>query len=883
MRALTKMLVALAATALLVSCGGGGGGGQAFTPSGFSVTVNPSANTSTPLSLVPVTVTVRRESGAALPDGTTVTLRVSPAGVALVSSAQNAGPNTQVVVAESVTGTLSGGAVNFRLHTRAVGTASLTASVVNPDQQGQTVTGNANVAINAGAPTDPRISIAVQSATIPLPPPGISSVYVGSPYVSEVTLTQRRLDGTLVSGATGGSAEGSQFCNGGTGAAAAIGSGLNSAALWLPAEGIEEISNPDGTTTTVARVCRSISLGVNSGRSVFYVVALDTQGSSQLTVTAQDPQTNETLQALQTFNITNGAPQLPGSIVISANNSPLYITGVNGAHAKQVEVFVYDGGGTVVPNPAPGVNNVRLEIVNGSQGGERLRGVNGAGAVVQGDSITLRSAIGIANATFEAGTVSRALTLRATTDRSDNNIDNGISDPITSTRQITVSDGRIFAIDIQNPGTRATNGGVTDNNGGTADESDQGYVVVVRAKAVDRFGTAVPAGGEIRFGLIDEPQVGGTFRIAGTDGNPQEGGTQFTAPTGQFTTAAGGAGPGDTLVLFSEDGDDDANRDTEAARPIASIQSGTSLTVAQRFNLNDVTGTSVDSLNTVDYVIGRATDAAISAVGQTDSFGVATALLSYPRGKVGKRMIIWAQANADQPAGTNSPEQVADVEYARFQGAGPLKIIAPSAVLANRSETIRVCVVDATNAPLQSILIGYSVGGVTNFTVDGSPSSSGSVGHLTDATGCVDVLFTSQGVTGGNGTITWKVDDVTATTTVNSGGAGLLIANPSNVVVSTTGTGVAVIQLRLVDGNSVGIPGVAIGVTCTAAGPPTLVAEGIGLTNASGITFSAVNFADFAAGRTGQCVYTAGTATVTVPFNFGTCPNPAPSPPPPGC
>src|SRR5690606_7732592 len=120
--------------------------------------------------------------------------------------------------------------------------------------------------------------------------------------------------------------------------------------------------------------------------------------------------------------------------------------------------------------------------------------------------------------------------------------------------------------------------------------------------ATDRLGNPVLPGTTITFGLIDEPQQFGVgdFFLSGLDGNPQEGGTNFTAPGGAFLTAGGGAGPGDALVLFGEDLI--GNRDHESARRIVSVNSQTSLTVKRRFNHNDTTGSVVNSGPVLPYV-----------------------------------------------------------------------------------------------------------------------------------------------------------------------------------------------------------------------------------------------------------------------------------------
>ena len=811
MRVLTKALFGAFASLALAACGGGGGGGNdsAFQPQGITVNVSPAGTASTPFSLVGVTVRVTGERGAPLADGTSVRLQVSPPGVGLVSGAVSSDPSAAIPIGEFVNVPLSGGLANFRLHTRAVGTATLTASVVDPNAGQRTVTGTATVGVAAGAPQDPRLVLQVQSLNLPINPnlTANQAVFFGSPYIAEVTLVQRRLDGSLVPGTgTGGGGSGAdQFCNGGTGAGAAVGSGLNSLALWLPAEGIDDDGN--------IRLCRSVTLGINLGRSVFYAVALDQQGTSTLAASGTDPQTGEALQAIVEFRVSNGAPQLPGTVVIRTDNAPIYISSVNGNRSKQVEVDVRDGGGSLVPNPPAGVDNVRLEIVGGGQGGERLRGVNGAGTVVQGDSITLRSGNGLANAAFEAGTRAGPVTLRATSDRADNNVTNGIQDAVTSTRQFNVSDGQLFGLKIQTVSESVSEnvaGPAPGNSGPTAT-----YRMLITARGVDRIGTPVPANTEIRFGLVDEPQVNGQFTMANTNGNPQENGTLFTG-SGNFLS--GPAGPGDTLLVLGENVNDD--RDLESARIVASVVSNDQLTVTQPFNPNDVSGTSVDRGAVYPFVVGRARDGSISAQGATDASGVASAILTYPTSRLGKRVYVWAQGSG---APVNGRQRlVSDVAEMVFAAAGPPVITAtPSSLTANRPTGVRVCVRDASGQPVAGASLSFAFNTPATGSINGVAPPG--LTPPTSADGCVLLNVLANLVPGATaqGQLELRLGTEVLEIPVVQQGTRILTIGPSPVPVFATlpnqilGTSIAV----CVNDGGGPSPGVTIGGSCTAPSP----------------------------------------------------------------
>ncbi len=865
MRAFTKSLFVVLAGALLASCGGGGGSDSTggFTPQGLKVSVQPASSTSTPNSLLGITVRVNNTNDTPVGDGVQVTLQVTPPGVGLVSTT-----TPTPTIGERAVATTAGGLATFRLHTRAVGTATLTASVPDTRGPGTTVTASANVAVNAGAPNDPRISIQATATTLPINP-GIAPFF-GSPYIADVTLTQRSLDGALVNGGEG------QF-------GVAINPVSVAAFSTLDDPATEDINE------------FSVLLGNGpvdgaGGRATAFVHSFNQSGQAVLTVTAQDPQTGETISAQQTFTVSSGATGLPGSVVIDAGTEPVYIQGVNGPTSKSVEVFVIDAAGGFAQGPAAGINNVQLEIVGGAQGGERLQSVGANGQGQSGSPVRFASTNGIGNATYASGTRSGAVTLRATADRADNNVDNGLQDPVTSTRALSVSDGQLFDLDIASPPNVVASTAVT-----TSPTSADAYEMDVAIVATDRFGNPVPPGTEIRFGLIDEPQSNGVFLIAGGDGDPAEGGTTFTAPGGAFTTAGGGAGPSDTLVVFGEERPQD--RDLENIRTVTQVVSATSLTVQNRFNRNDDTGNSVNNGPVLPYVIGRAVDGNVRPTATTDSGGVARVTVTYPISKLGKRMVLWAQANAT-PVSTPG-ETAGDAEVLRFQGAGPLSISAPTGVQGNRTVGVPVCVEDVFGNAVSGVRINYTFT-ITqgSASIDGSTAAAGALANVTGANGCATASVTTSGITqsGNAGTITWKVDDAEAETDILGPAALALIANPGSFLLPS-GNGSVAVSLTLSDGSTNGVGGILISATCTATGAQAALGPSAILpTDASGNTVATIQYGGFVfdpdgAGPlavqlgSGTCIFRAGAngPTATVTFNGARICGDGFSPPPQGC
>lgn len=865
MKSIKHALLALTTALALASCGGGGGNGGAFspppaqTPAAPTVTISANATQTTPNSLVPFTVRVNAGDGAPIADGTVVTVQVTTSGIGLVSSVA-----PTAVIGERVTAPTAGGIATFRFHSRQVGTATIQASITEPTAPNRVITQTQNFTVSAGPPSDPRLTLVPVVTTLPVNPNNFLP-FVGSPYMAEVTVTWRTLDGALVSGNDRRVAVSVNPVN--------------------PTGGFSTLDDP--TTPDVNEFQVRLGQGpvnVVAGRATLFFHSFNLPATATMTVTAVDPQLGDTIFATQEFRIQSGAPALPASVVVQpVDDSPVFVQGSNGPTTKQFEAFVFDGGSAQVPNPPAGTNNVRVELVPGSQGGDRLRAVNGAGTTVLGASVSIRTLNGIGSFVYESGTRSGLVTIRATTDRADNNVDNGIQDPISSTRQLTVSDGVPFDVVITSPTQNAitvnpgTNGVTPPSGPGGAPvvppNPDGTYSLTVSALVTDRAGNPVPAGTPVRFGVIDAPQSGGAFNITGTDGDPQEGGTTFTAPNGRFTTAGGGAGPGDTLLLFGKA--IPGNRDLEGARRIASIVSPTSLTVRDRFNLNDDTGSTVNAGPVIPYVIGRATTGNIRAVGVTNEIGVARTILNYPVNRLGRLSAIWAETNADIRQGTL--EIASDVTAARYPGVAPAQLtVAPATIPGNRTVPVTVCVFDALGAPIESVFPNFAFvlgesGGSGNIE---GVATAGTVPRPTGPNGCVTLQVTTSGIQGGTGEPRLEF------TLAGSGaqpvrvnivvGTLILQAIPSSVVVQ--GEAVIPITLRLLDAGGNPVSGAQLAGSCTSTGPAaTLNLGAIPPTDADGtavVSVTASGFTAFGTQPSGTCTFRTASGTPSAEVRF---------------
>lgn len=766
-RALQR-LVPLIGSLALVACGGGGSdsGGAIQPPQTVGVTVSSSQSTLGVNSLSDVVVNVTR-TGIGVPDGTVVSLSVDNPSLGQVGAASGENQSFN----NSAQATTSGGVARFRFKsTRQTGTVVVRASVNDPQTPTFNVTGQTSITLNGGPSNDTRLTLVADRLQIPVNLEGVPPSCRFNPYQAEVEVTWRNLRGELVTAPTDEDAM---------------------RASWNSAANVGALGIPDDPETTDINECEiyfiSTGLAVNAGRATVFARSLGFQGTGTLTVGVRDLDTGEDLSAQLEFQIVSGVPNMPASIAIVPQGSASYVQ-----TDRSVRIFVNDGAGSPVPNPTQGStawNNVRVEILNPQ--GERLRTTNAAGATQEGTVVSTRTQNGIANVIFVSGTREGPVTLRVTADRADNNVDNGIQNALTAENTIVVSDGQLFSLTLTSPFIDSLF--VNASDFGSA--PDGSYSVIMSAVATDRLGNPVRPGTVIDFGLIDAPIQGapdggfGPFAISGNNGDPQEGGTLFTAANGAFTSAGGGAGPGDALVLFGRSVA--GNRDLEMARVIQSVTGPGSLTVTRRFNFNDDTGNSVNNGGVIPYAIGRATIGNIGQSAATNELGVATTLMTYPVSRLGSSVIVWAQGNGRVVAG--EPKTVADVELTAYPAAGPAVLTAvPEQISANQQATVSVCLTDANQVPVRGARIGFAFQSLGGGTGGITGSSGGTIGP-TDSNGCVLANVSTSGVTdaGGDPALIFFAFGAQATVEItgadNGGGPGETFTLTVDMIGSGTG------------------------------------------------------------------------------------------------
>ncbi|MDZ7791944.1 MAG: hypothetical protein U5L08_15885 [Xanthomonadales bacterium] len=861
--------IILAATALLAACGGSSSG--SFDNGGsasMSITVE-SAEVPTNNS-IPVTVRFRTADSSAVPDGTTVTLNSSNTSRGVVA-ADEAGASSGA----SATATTSGGQANFIFTARSnTGTVTLTASGNNPSGSG-TVSATRDIDVVEGGDGEPRLEVSGAS-TMPANTEGVE-IFLGSPFITELTVRYRNPDGS-VGNVTDGQIQ------------AAIAPVSRAAFSTLDDPETEDINE-------FLVLVGNGPVNMAAGQATIFVHSFDEPGSVTVTVSAQDADSGDTFSEEFVIEIAEGAADfLPANLDFSIPTAPIYIQGSGGSTTKSMSLFVGDSGSNAVPNPEGSggeYNNVTLSLDAPDGSGARLSGT-GADGSVNGSEISVQTVNGVANFSLSAGSEIGPHRITATADRADNNVDNDLLDPISAETTVDVGDGRLFGIEIVSPTISAI---LANNTVGFIDtdeepnvdpetgvvippSSDGTYSLTVTAQGTDQAGNPVLSGTPIDFGKIDAPltqTLPREFVFSGTDGNPEEGGDLFSvsSPAAGFganpPTVDEAVEPGDTVALFGKTVP--GNREHEAARTVASVVDNATVTVTNDFNPNNGAGPIVDDGFVIPWVIGRSQFGVVDPQVNLSTDGRGSVKLTYPISALGRPLVLWGQGNR---AEADLTKTVADVEAMVFPGIAPASLSAnPSAIQGNSTTTVELCLTDALGAPINDVFIrGDIVEGPANGSLDGVPMSTTTAEPTGSAGGgCTITEVTTSGMVpdGEESLIRFSSGSATADVTVVPPGAAMLLVNPSSYQDSNPNVNNLRVELTLLNGQSEPISGVALSGECDGGDGTLEISQSPGVTDENGQTlaFVAMGMTECAAPdaegfpRTGTCTFTTPSGSPT--------------------
>ncbi|WP_376692290.1 hypothetical protein [Wenzhouxiangella sp. EGI_FJ10409] len=853
--------IILAATALLAACGGsssgsfdnGGSASMSITVESAEVTTNSSMQ---------VTVRFRAADGSSVSDGTQVTLNSSNTNRGVVAADESGASS-----GASATTTTSGGQANFVFTARSnTGTVTLTASGSNPSGSG-TVSASRDIDVIEGDDGEARLEVS-GSNTMPANNENVE-IFMGSPFINELTVRYRNPDGS----------------------AGSVSDGEIAVAVSPVTRGaFSTLDDPE--TDDVNEFLQLMGSGpvtMTAGVATVFVHSFDQPGALTVSVSAQDADSGDTFSEEFVIEIAEGAADfLPANLDFSVPTDPIYVQGSGGSTSKTMSLFVGDSGDNAVPNPEGGgaeYNNVILSLDAPEGSGARLTGT-GADGSVNGSEISVQTVNGVANFSLNAGSETGPHRITATADRGDNNVDNDLLDPITAETTVDVGDGRLFGLEIVSPSISAI---VANNTVGfiqTDEEpeidpetgvvippsSDGTYSLTITAQGTDQAGNPVLPGTPIDFGKIDAPltqTLPREFVFSGTDGNPEEGGDIFSVSSSAGfganpPTVDEAVEPGDTVALFGKTVP--GNREHEAARTVASIVDSSTVTVTNDFNPNNGAGPIVDDGFVIPWVIGRSQFGVVDSQVNLSSDGRGSVTLTYPISALGRPLVLWGQGNRVEEDLTKT---VADVGAMVFPGIAPGQLSAiPSSIQGNSTTAVEVCFTDALGAPINDVFIrGDIVEGPANGSLDGEPMSTttaeptGSAGN-----GCTVTQVTTSGMVpdGDESIIRFSAGSATAEVTVVPPGSAMLLVEPSQYRDPSPSIVSRVLTLTLLNAQGEPISGVGLTGECD-GGDGTLEIEAApGVTDADGQTTARVSVgmtecaAEDAEGfpRIGQCTFT---------------------------
>ncbi len=905
---------------MLSSCGGSNGGatGGPNTPTnppsnGFVLTMTPvvsslPANTiGYPIFLgspfiTQLEVLVKFSNGNIAPDGTSVNLSSNNVDIGFLSILDDP-DTTEVNEFTNGFGTIftetTGGKAIFFIHSGATaGSVTFTASA---SSEGRSYTNTLLFTVSEGPnPSVQQIEGVTSHNSLPA---NVNNVefFNGTPFMTEVDVQVRDVFGNVTNPA---------FNEGASAAIVTVSISPANAMYFTvndnPTTPINEFIEPQQTQGFIEMV---------NGHGNLFLWSKDIPASVTVSISAIEAGSGRELSSSILIDVVDGGSNsaLPSSISLLDSNKALYVNGSGGATAQNVSVSLKGGS---LPVNDPQVNNVRLSITtDAGNSGEKLTGVNVSGATVQGSSISVATTNGIATASVQSGTNPNTIFVTATTDKADNNVDNGIQDALTTVTQYIVSDGRLWSLKLTTPtlDSLTVNGPQTfdidgnpvidDNGFPVLEYQDGSYSLIISAIGTDKGGNpALPQ--TVQFGMINSPITGyplngaGSFVHSSTDGDPQEGGSSFTSNSASFITAAGGVQPNDTLVVFGEESL--GNEDLESAVTVSSVNSQNNLTILERFNRNDESGTVNNDFGILPYAIGRAVDGNIEATAILDANGLATTRINYPVSQLGRIAAVYVKGQG--PVTNGVVKSITDVGLTAFPGVEGYRggftnlLVSPSIIPANVSSLFTVCVVDSAQNPMPGRFVSFSYSGEGSGIIDGQ-TNSGTILNATGSDGCTTTTARTIGITtniaeggfqfnaGGIGCKD-RIDGflLPVCLEVTSSNGGVLNANPSGF--STSGQ--KQITLTLYDGSGNLVEGAAISGTCNSSGGGSLsITSGPSVTNASGQSTVIVlaSLDDIGSGNTGTCTFAtaSGNPSVIVQFSGRDICLSNPSPFPPGC
>ena len=219
-----------------------------------------------------------------------------------------------------------------------------------------------------------------------------------------------------------------------------VDAGLTTGALYYLDGKSEHETDDNGVKRPNAY--RSVVLDSNSGGNSFHFHAGETRGNARITCTITNPRDNQVSSASVVIAVGDGlapAAGMPSTVLAQAASGYLGARNNIGnvPNTVSLQAMIRDEVGQDVAG-SPSTPNLQVYIQGGSAAaGARLSHNRQTGTVI----MTNTDGSGVANFALTSGVQRGVIVLVMVTDRADNNVSNGIQDPVTQRMAIPVVNG----------------------------------------------------------------------------------------------------------------------------------------------------------------------------------------------------------------------------------------------------------------------------------------------------------------------------------------------------------------------------------------------------------------------------------------------------------
>lgn len=214
---------------------------------------------------------------------------------------------------------------------------------------------------------------------------------------------------------------------------------------------------------------RSVVLGANSGGATFHFHAGNQAGTARVTCSITNPRDQQV--SIASVDIVVGAATGKPASVVGVTQAPSYLGTKNNPNMVRnnvaIQAFLRDDANQPIPSSTAANLQVSILPIGSAADGARLVSGNQSGNVLQ-----VRTIGGIGQISLSSGVNIGTIILQYVADRFDNDVTNGIQDPVTSLHPVVVVTGIPNAVlayadevDISVPNGRPFIRGLTASGG----------------------------------------------------------------------------------------------------------------------------------------------------------------------------------------------------------------------------------------------------------------------------------------------------------------------------------------------------------------------------------------------------------------------------------